>query len=159
MTDERVIWDYVAKLRKDVDRLTKTVKSSAKYAIPVMAANIEAPTDGATFYFGGAAGSGGVLVSRSRMYVPIAGTITAAYVYGYAITAGSAQNWPLYITLNGTTDTTIATVAAATNGRLWSNAALSIPVVAGDYIEIKSVNPTWVTNPENVRFGGTVLVR
>jgi hypothetical protein len=50
--------------------------------------------------------------------------------------------------LNGSTDTTIS--SAVTNdatSAVFSNSALSIVVAAGDYIEVKWVSPTWVTNP------------
>ena len=81
-----------------------------------------------------------------------------AEIWCYSGTAGTAENWSLYIRLNNTTDTLIATIGAATNARQFSNAALNISVVAGDYIEIKSVQPTWATNPLTTLYGGYLYV-
>ena len=62
------------------------------------------------------------------------------------------------IRLNATTDTTIQALASNSATRLWSNTGLSIAVTAGDFIEIKSTNPTWATNPVNGNFGGQVYI-
>lgn len=51
-----------------------------------------------------------------------------------------------------------ATVSAATSERVFSNTGLSIAVSIGDYIEIKSVNPTWATNPLTTIFGGYIYI-
>jgi len=59
---------------------------------------------------------------------------------------------------NHTTDYLIATVAAAANERIFSNTGLAIALAAGDYIEIKSVQPTWATNPVTTFFSGYVLI-
>jgi hypothetical protein len=60
--------------------------------------------------------------------------------------------------LNNATDTLIQTVSSASASRVFTNNALNIAVVAGDYIEIKSVNPTWVTNPLTTVFGGYLYI-
>jgi len=52
----------------------------------------------------------------------------------------------------------IATVGAATNERVFTNSALAITVSAGDYFEIKGVQPTWVTNPATTIYGGYVYI-
>ncbi len=49
-------------------------------------------------------------------------------------------------------------MSGATNERVWSNPDLAIEVVAGDYVEIKSINPTWGTNPNTTIFGGYIKV-
>lgn len=54
--------------------------------------------------------------------------------------------------------TYLSSVSASTNERVFSNTGLSIAVNAGDYIEIKSVNPTWATNPLTTIFGGYIYV-
>jgi hypothetical protein len=38
------------------------------------------------------------------------------------------------------------------------NAALAIPVAAGDFVEIKAVNPNWGTNPLTTIFGGYLYI-
>jgi hypothetical protein len=52
----------------------------------------------------------------------------------------------------------IATVAAATNERVFSNSSLSISMAVGDYFEIKAINPTWGTNPLTTIFGGYIYI-
>jgi hypothetical protein len=46
----------------------------------------------------------------------------------------------------------------AANERTWSNTSINIPVAAGDYIQIKSVQPAWGINPDNTTFGGYVYI-
>ena len=86
------------------------------------------------------------------------GTIKIAEVYCYSGTAGTAEAWSLYVRLNNTTDTLIATLSVSASERVFSNAVLSIPVVAGNYFEIKSIQPTWATNPLTTIYGGYVYV-
>lgn len=105
------------------------------------------PADGATIYFGQLPKAPTTSANISKIYIRKAGTIKAANIYSYAGTAGTAEAWVANIRLNNTTDTEIASVASATNERVWSNTSLNIAVNVGDYIEIKMVNPTWATNP------------
>lgn len=79
-------------------------------------------------------------------------------IYCYAGTAGTAENWTANIRLNNTTDTLIETIGASTNERIFNNESLNIAVVAGDYIEIKMVNPLWATNPATAIFGGYIYI-
>jgi hypothetical protein len=62
------------------------------------------------------------------------------------------------VRLNGATDYSIADAGVLTNERFWSNTSINIPVVPGDYIQIKSMQPTWVTNPVNTTFGGYIYI-
>jgi hypothetical protein len=94
----------------------------------------------------------------SKVYIRKAGTIKIAEIYCYSGTAGTAESWSLYIRKNNTTDTLIATLAVATNERVFSNIGLSIAVAAGDYIEIKGVQPTWATNPATTIYGGYIYI-
>jgi len=84
--------------------------------------------------------------------------IKRAEIYCYSGTAGTNQAWSGYIRLNNTTDTLISTLSVATSERIFSNSALSIAVVAGDYFEIKFINPTWATNPLTTIFGGYIYI-
>lgn len=129
------------------------------YALPVMAANAATTTDAQTIYFGGlAALAPSSTADLAPIYIPKAGTIKAAYVYANAGTAGTNEAWVLNIRKNNTTDTQISSVSLNTANRLWSNSGLNIAVSQGDRVEIKSVNPTWATNPANVRFGGVLYI-
>lgn len=79
-------------------------------------------------------------------------------MYTFSGTAGTSEDWSFYVRLNNTTDYLIATVGQAQSERIFSNAALSISVSAGDYIEIKMVNPTWATNPLTTIIGGYLYI-
>ena len=116
------------------------------------------PTDAQTIFFGNLPKAPVTTAANSRVFIREAGTIIRAEIYCFAGTAGTNESWSIFLRLNNTTDTLIATVAAATSERIFSNAAMSIPVVSGDYFEIKSVNPTWATNPLTCIFGGYVVI-
>lgn len=92
------------------------------------------------------------------MYIPKAGVIKAAYIYCNAGTAGTAEAWPANVRLNNATDTLVQSLALSNVNRAWANTNLNVAVVAGDYVEIKLVNPTWATNPANVRFAATIYI-
>lgn len=79
-------------------------------------------------------------------------------IYCYSGTAGTAESWSLYVRKNNTTDTLIATLTVSASDRVFSNAALNIAVVAGDYVEIKGVRPLWATNPLTTIYGGYLYV-
>ena len=131
---------------------------SSGYTLSIVAGNLAAPLDATTYYVGNTAAVTHTVAGRCRMFIPRAGTIKAVYLIAYCLTAGSAESWSTYVRLNNTTDTLIEALAVSSGNRLWSNIGLAISVVAGDYIEIKIVNPTWATDPANVRFGGVVYI-
>lgn len=116
------------------------------------------PVDAQTTYFGNVPVAPTTATGVLKVRIPKSGTIKRAYLESYSVTAGSNESWSVYLRLNGSSDTLIATVAAATNARSFTNTSLNIPVVAGDYIEIKSVNPTWATNPVTTFFGGNIHI-
>jgi hypothetical protein len=62
------------------------------------------------------------------------------------------------VRLNGATDYPVANLTQAANERIWSNTSISIPVAAGDYIQIKSVQPAWATNPATTVYGGYIYI-
>ena len=133
--------------------LTDDVAARAKATINVQALT-SSPADGATAYFGNMPKAPTTTANISKIYFRESGTITHAEIYNYSGTAGTNEAWSLYIRKNNTTDYLIATVSSATNERVFSNAAMTVPISAGDYVEIKMVNPTWVTNPLTCIFGG-----
>lgn len=114
------------------------------------------PADAQTVYFGMLPKAPTTTANTSKVYVRQAGTITAAEIYCYSGTAGTNESWSLYIRVNNTTDYLIATVAAATSERVFTNSSLSISLAAGDYFEIKGIQPTWVTNPLTCIYGGYI---
>ena len=128
------------------------------YALNVQAASQSTTTDSQTLFWGSMLVAPSTTAARWRVYIPKAGTIKAAYIYSYAGTAGSNEAWVMYVRKNNTTDYQIASLGVATNDRVWSNNALNIPVVAGDYIEIKEVQPAWGTNPATVTRAGQIYI-
>jgi hypothetical protein len=117
------------------------------------------PADGATEFFGYAGVRSSTSVEQTRMYIARAGVIVAAELSWFTLaTQGSNENISVYIRLNNSSDTLVATVGAASNFRRFSNAALSIAVSAGDYVEIKAVCPTWATNPTSLKMVGYLLI-
>lgn len=125
------------------------------YTINVQALT-SSPADAGTTYFGMLPKAPTTTANTSKVYIRTAGTITAAEIYCYSGTAGTNESWSLYIRRNNTTDFLIATVSTSVSERVFSNTGLSIAVSAGDYIEIKSIQPTWATNPLTTIYGGYI---
>ena len=146
-----------AVLTGEISSHTHAGSAPIGYAINVQALT-SSPGDGATVYFGMLPKAPIASAGVSRVYIRKAGTIRIAEIYCYAGTAGTNENWSLYIRVNNTTDYLIATVGLNTNMRVFSNANLSIAMNAGDYFEIKSVQPTWATNPLTCIYGGYVYI-
>lgn len=119
------------------------------------------PADGTTYF---PQPSGGINITfsdgRTRFMIPKDGTIKrfvgVVYVAGVL---GSAENVSIYVRLNATTDVTVTTTSqwTATENAV-SNTAMSQAVVAGDFIEVKIVTPTWVTNPTTVTMSASISI-
>ena len=118
------------------------------------------PVDATTYYFGNQSRAASSLAGYSPIYIRRSGKIIMAEVTTTGYTAaGTNESISMYIRLNNTTDILIQTVATAATTRVFSNTALNIDVVPGDYIELKMICPTWVTNPAGVALGGYVLIQ
>lgn len=138
---------------------TWATPSVVGYSLTVSAANAATTTDAQVLYFGGTfAVAPSTTATNHRVYVPRAGAIKVAYIWAHSGTAGSNESWLCAIRLNNTTDTTVQNLASSAAWRTWVNTGLNITVAQGDYFEIKMTNPTWVTNPANVRFGGEIYI-
>lgn len=146
-----------AKLTGVISTHSHTGGTTIGYAINVQALT-SSPGDGATVYFGMLPKAPVSTANVSKCYVRAAGTIKRVEIYCYSGTAGTGEAWSLYIRKNNTTDTLIATLAVSASERVFTNAALNISMAAGDYFEIKSVQPTWVTNPLTCVYGGYVYI-
>jgi hypothetical protein len=57
------------------------------------------------------------------------------------------------VSIEGSNKTTTI-ISASASERIFSNTGLNISLNAGDYIEIKGVQPTWATNPLTTIYGG-----
>jgi hypothetical protein len=121
-------------------------------------ANQSSPTASTTTYWGHLALQPSATAAIRKIYIRRSGVIRIAEIYSRANTAGDADNWSLYVRLNNTTDYLIQTVGVSASERVWSNTNINIPVVSGDYVEIKMVNPAWATAPANITFGGYLLI-
>jgi hypothetical protein len=123
-----------------------------------MAINVQAltssPTDSQTIYFGMLPKAPVTTAGQSKIYIRKTCTLKIAEIYCYSGTAGSNESWSLYVRKNNTTDTLIATLSVSASERVFTNATLAISLVAGDYIEIKGINPLWGTNPLTCIFSG-----
>lgn len=145
-------------INSEVDvTINSTASAGLGYTLSVQALT-SSPADGATIYFGMLPKAPVTVAATSKVYIRKAGTIKIAEIYCYSGTAGTAESWSLYIRKNNLTDTLIATVAAATNERVFTNSSLSISMAVGDYFEIKAINPTWATNPLTTIFGGYIYI-
>jgi len=116
------------------------------------------PVDAQTIFFGQLPGVPTTVAGANKIHIREAATIKRANVYSQSVTAGSAQAWQMLIRKNDTTDTLIASLSLATQERIFENQALSIAMAAGDFFEIKMINPTWATNPVNCFFGGYIYL-
>ena len=134
-----------------------TGNNSVGYALAVQALT-SSPTDAQTVYFGNLPKAPVTVAATSKIVIPKSGILKRAEIYCYSGTAGTAESWSMYVRHQNTTDYLIAAVASATSERIFSNNALTIPVTAGDYIEIKGVQPTWATNPATTIYGGYVYI-
>jgi hypothetical protein len=123
------------------------------------------PIASSIYYFGSKAGLAPQTVAvMAPLYMPKAGVIEVAYIhwmdniYGGGV-AGSNENISVYIRLNDTTDTLVATIGNVSSSKTFSNTALNITTAQGDYIELKIVTPAWATTPVDVVLGGVLYLR
>jgi hypothetical protein len=118
------------------------------------------PVDNQTVYFGVLPKAPTTTANISKVYVRRTCKIIGAEIYCYSGTAGSNESWSLHIRKNNTADYLIASVAASTNERVFSNTGGGyIDMVSGDYFEMKSVQPAWGTNPLTTIWGGYLILR
>lgn len=124
--------------------------------------SIAAPADATTYYIGNNFFDAVVSTTAglAKIRIPKSGTITKIYLeVRNRGTAGTTEVSTISVRLNNTTDTAIsAAFITSTTPNAFSNTAVGVAVVAGDYIEIKWVAPTWVTNPTLVDIWGVVYV-
>lgn len=119
------------------------------------------PADATTYYIGGttmglAANS---TDGNGRIYIAKAGRITKVFLRSFNTgTNGTTEASAMYIRKNSTTDYLLSDTIDTSASVNVQKTDLSIPVAQGDFIEVKWVCPTWVTNPTNVRWHGNIFV-
>ena len=105
--------------------------------------------DNANSFLGLAATVGTTAADVFNVPVPIAGTITAAYVEtGVSGTLGTTETCTVSYILNATATTTVSTaVQFSTSSQRYSITGLATVVAVGDRLQMKLATPTFVTNP------------
>lgn len=119
---------------------------------------VTSPVDATTYYCAGPAFGSSTAEGAAHFLIAIPGTITAVYIDTYSSgTVGTTETSAVSVRLNNTTDTALTSaVVFDTGNHEYSVTGLSISVVAGDYISIKVVTPTWATNPGTIGLRATV---
>ena len=100
-------------------------------------------------------------VAARQLYVSIpgVGNLTSTESHAQSGTAGAGAPWGMSIRLDdGTAYWVGANAIAETNRRTRDGSSVRIPDGAGDYIEIKSVQPDWAVNPLTTVYGGYVYI-
>lgn len=97
-------------------------------------------------------------MAAGRFFITKSGTINV--VYGQiTCTPGSSELGTLSIRKNNTTDTNISTSVDLSNATVnFNTTSLGLSVVAGDYISLKFLSPTWATNPTGCRLSAVILI-
>ena len=139
--------------------ITVTTKG---YALQASSSADLSPADGLVYYIGNYPSiAPSTTADRRRIYIPISGTITVAYVvFWNSNVLGTGETSTIAIRVNNTTDTTISSsVVNDAITTIGSATGLAIAVTQGDYIELKWTCPTWATNPTDVRIAATIYIQ
>jgi hypothetical protein len=150
---------YYSKYRSDTSRTNiYTAINNKGYGISIgsLLSNFVAST---TYYFGITSRTPTTTAAASRIYIPQSGTIRSAILYVKTTIATTSENWTISIRLNNSTSTTLATLGNTSVDKVFQATGLNIAVVAGDYIEIITTTPAWVTGPSNTWTNGTIYIQ
>lgn len=133
------------------------IDSKLGYALQLSKSAAGNPADASTYYIATVTVFSS-LQGWAPIYIPFPGTIKA--VFGtISQVAGSAETSTLSLLLNGSTNIVISsTLVHNTVNTPFSKTDISQQVVAGDYIELKWITPTWATNPIASGISATVWV-
>lgn len=137
------------------------ITGSGGYVVLAETGAAISPLDATTYYTGSFSNLGTATADgERRIYIPKTGTIKAVQLYFLNTgTLGTTEPSTMSIRVNSTTDYTISSaIVVDARNKTFSNSSMSVPVTAGDYIEIKWVTPTWVTNPTSVRFTANIFI-
>lgn len=131
------------------------------YTVNVQALT-SSPADNAVTYFGNNPVVPSTTAGQSKIYIRQRGYIIGAEIYTYSGTAGTAQPWNLTVVRNNNFRCFIQNQALATSERTFSNwsplFSNNCPVSSGDYIQIMSRQPLWITNPLTTTYGGYLVL-
>jgi len=76
----------------------------------------------------------------------------------HSTTAGSNESWELFLNVIGGGSTSIDARTLSTHLRVWENFSLGVPLSKGDMFNVKSINPSWDTNPSNNGVNGYIVL-
>ena len=141
------------------DNSWQAVPASTDTRLVKVLSGAVSPADSFSYVWGDSIRTpGGVGVALYfSIYFREAGTITAGVIsWESGGAAGTGENISMYVRLNNTTDYLISTVGNTTAYKEFSNTAMSIPIVSGDFICMKLVTPPWATNPTAVYLSGNL---
>lgn len=118
------------------------------------------PANATTYYWGAINNIGLATATLLRkVIIPKAGIIRVATLFSHIATSfGTTEQSSMWIRLNNTTDYLISSTLDFSANIAITTEGLNIPVVAGDFLEIKWTTPTWATPPVAVRFNSNIFV-
>lgn len=131
-----------------------------RVALHFRTAVFASPGDGTTTYWGNMAAETGV-AAIAPIYMQRCRIFRVDYsVYSFGMEVPSGETATVSVRVNDTTDYTVSSSVAFDNDpfELFSNTAMNVPIAEGDYIEFKTVYPTWTTNPTSVLLSATVHI-
>lgn len=125
--------------------------------LPILSGSFS-PADSTTYYLGGTTTPPTTSQDLAKIVIPYTGSIRGCHIEVYTDTvAVSGENVEFILRRNATTDHTVETKGLS-QYTTFSKMTLNIPVVPGDYIEVKMICPAWATNPTGVRIAGVIYV-
>jgi hypothetical protein len=112
-----------------------------------------------TYYFGIPTFAATTASAQRKILIPKSGTIKGGQIYVRTSVGTTSENWTLSIRLNNASNTTFATVGTTALEKVFGTTSLNIAVVAGDFIEIITTTPAWVTPPGSSFIYGTIIIQ
>jgi len=149
----------LSKYLRKTDTATLSTRIDAKgYALNLGGTNATINAS-STYYLG----IPGLTITNSaairRVYIPKSGTIVGGQLYVKTTNTTTTENWTISIRLNNSNNTTLATVGNTATDKVFASTSLSIAVVAGDYIEITTTTPAFVTAPGSTYVYGSIFIQ
>ena len=130
------------------------------YTLFVQAAESPILLSDTSYYYGNRPSNTDDTISgNAKVYIHKEGIIRLVDINTYASIAGSNEDLSIYIRLNGTDSTLIDTISTSASERIFYNGSLNLSVSPGDYFEIIYTTPTFLTNPEEFSWSGTVYIQ
>lgn len=142
--------------------LTNPFSAGTGYPLLVGSAAFN-PAD-ATVYYAGAlmysapSAAGGFTAIRA----PHSGIVTGVYLTSLVLgTLGSTENVSVAVvnSTQATSEIVTASLQWTAVGQTAENAAMSLPVTAGDLLDVAYTTPTWVTNPTTVLVWASIWIQ